>query len=59
MGIIIDALCVAESRDAGYSFFDFPSSPLPTAAAGAGVSKETVVPKEPTAPFVGPVRDPP
>ncbi|KAF5811159.1 hypothetical protein HanXRQr2_Chr04g0178211 [Helianthus annuus] len=49
----------AESRDAGYSFFDFPSSPLHTAAAGAGVSKETVVPKEPTAPFVGPVRDPP
>ncbi|XP_035832362.1 uncharacterized protein LOC110941195 [Helianthus annuus] len=48
----------AESRDAGYSFFDFPSSPLHTAAAGAGVSKETVAPKEPTAPFVGPVRDP-
>ncbi|KAJ0534096.1 hypothetical protein HanIR_Chr09g0415921 [Helianthus annuus] len=39
-------------------FFDFPSSPLHTAAAGAGVPKETVVPKEPTAPFVGPVRDP-
>ncbi|KAM0011660.1 hypothetical protein Hdeb2414_s0060g00761081 [Helianthus debilis subsp. tardiflorus] len=37
----------AESRDAGYSFFDVP------------VSKETVVPKGPTAPFVGLVRDPP
>ncbi|KAJ0539180.1 hypothetical protein HanHA300_Chr08g0283421 [Helianthus annuus] len=49
----------AESRDAGYSFFDFPSSPLHTAAAGAGVSKETVVPREPMAPFIGPVRDPP
>uniref|UniRef100_A0A251RSV5 Transposase (putative) gypsy type domain-containing protein n=1 Tax=Helianthus annuus TaxID=4232 RepID=A0A251RSV5_HELAN len=49
----------AESRDAGYSFFDFPASPPHTAAAGAGVSKETVAPKEPTAPFVGPVREPP
>jgi len=58
VGITIDALCVAESRDAGYSFFDFPSSPLHTAAAGAGVPKEPVVPKEPAAPFVGPVRDP-
>uniref|UniRef100_A0A251SSJ8 Uncharacterized protein n=1 Tax=Helianthus annuus TaxID=4232 RepID=A0A251SSJ8_HELAN len=48
----------AESQDAGYSFFDFPSSPLHTAAAGAGVPKEPVVPKEPAAPFVGPVRDP-
>ncbi|KAJ0733182.1 hypothetical protein HanPI659440_Chr11g0405491 [Helianthus annuus] len=49
----------AESRDAGYSFFDFPASPPHTAVAGAGVSKETVAPKEPTAPFVGQVRDPP
>ncbi|KAJ0864795.1 hypothetical protein HanRHA438_Chr12g0533721 [Helianthus annuus] len=49
----------AESRDAGYSFFDFPASPPHTAAAGAGVSKETVVPQEPTVPLVGPVRDPP
>ncbi|KAF5781840.1 hypothetical protein HanXRQr2_Chr11g0488531 [Helianthus annuus] len=49
----------AESRDAGYSFFDFPASTPHTAAADAGVSKETVAPKEPTAPFVGPVRDPP
>ncbi|KAJ0796380.1 hypothetical protein HanPI659440_Chr04g0161551 [Helianthus annuus] len=48
----------AESQDAGFSFFDFPSSPLHTAAAGAGVPKEPVVPKESTAPFVGPVRDP-
>ncbi|XP_035839061.1 uncharacterized protein LOC118486608 [Helianthus annuus] len=49
----------AESRDAGYSFFDIPASPPHTAAAGAGVTKETVAPKEPVAPFVGPVRDPP
>ncbi|XP_035838770.1 uncharacterized protein LOC110907441 [Helianthus annuus] len=49
----------AESRDAGYSFFDIPASPLHTAAAGAGVTKETVAPKEPAAPFVGPVRVPP
>ncbi|KAJ0545265.1 hypothetical protein HanIR_Chr08g0348021 [Helianthus annuus] len=49
----------AESRDAGYSFFDIPASPLHTAAAGAGVTKETVAPKEPVAPFVGPVRVPP
>ncbi|KAJ0551554.1 hypothetical protein HanHA300_Chr07g0258441 [Helianthus annuus] len=59
MGIIINALCVAESRDAGYSFFDFPTSPPHTAAAGAGVSKETVAPQEPTVPLSGPVRDPP
>ncbi|KAJ0912432.1 hypothetical protein HanRHA438_Chr06g0274241 [Helianthus annuus] len=52
-------LLLVKSRDAGYSFFDFPSSPLHTAAAGAGVTKETVVPKEPTASFVGPARDPP
>ncbi|KAF5761681.1 hypothetical protein HanXRQr2_Chr16g0767861 [Helianthus annuus] len=48
----------AESQDAGFSFFDFPSSPLHTAAAGVGVPKEPVMPKEPAAPFVGPVRDP-
>ncbi|KAM0067350.1 hypothetical protein Hdeb2414_s0002g00060051 [Helianthus debilis subsp. tardiflorus] len=48
----------AESQDAGFSFFDFSSSPLHTAAAGAGVPKEPVVPKEPAAPFVGLVRDP-
>ncbi|KAJ0808816.1 hypothetical protein HanPI659440_Chr01g0007541 [Helianthus annuus] len=52
-------LLLVKSRDAGYSFFDFPASPPYTAAAGAGESKETVAPKEPTAPFVGPVRDPP
>ncbi|KAJ0500551.1 hypothetical protein HanHA300_Chr11g0390741 [Helianthus annuus] len=45
----------AESQDAGFSFFDFPSSPTHTAAADAGVPKEPVVPKEPAAPFV---RDP-
>ncbi|KAF5777549.1 hypothetical protein HanXRQr2_Chr12g0537041 [Helianthus annuus] len=44
-----------ESQDAGFSFFDFPSSPTHTAAADAGVPKEPVVPKEPAAPFV---RDP-
>ncbi|KAJ0832502.1 hypothetical protein HanPSC8_Chr15g0679501 [Helianthus annuus] len=49
----------AESRDAGYSFFDIPASPPHTDAAGAGVSKETVAPQEAAAPFVGPVRDPP
>ncbi|KAF5802108.1 hypothetical protein HanXRQr2_Chr06g0255751 [Helianthus annuus] len=48
-----------ESREAGYSFFDIPASPPHTAAAGAGVSKETVAPKEAAAPFVGPVGDPP
>ncbi|KAJ0645943.1 hypothetical protein HanOQP8_Chr16g0629591 [Helianthus annuus] len=52
-------LLLVKSRDAGYSFFDFPASPPHTAAAGAGVSKETVVPQEPTVPLVGPVRDPP
>uniref|UniRef100_A0A251S1L3 Uncharacterized protein n=2 Tax=Helianthus annuus TaxID=4232 RepID=A0A251S1L3_HELAN len=41
-------LLLVKSRDAGYSFFDFPASPPHTAAAGAGVSKETVVPQEPT-----------
>ncbi|XP_035830971.1 uncharacterized protein LOC118480303 [Helianthus annuus] len=55
----LNTLCIAESRDAGYSFFDIPASPPHTAAAGAGVTKETVAPKEPVAPFVGPVRDPP
>ncbi|XP_035845358.1 uncharacterized protein LOC118491584 [Helianthus annuus] len=49
----------AESRDAGYSFFDIPASPPHTAAAGAGVLKEKVAPKEPAAPFAGPIRDPP
>ncbi|XP_035845001.1 uncharacterized protein LOC118491370 [Helianthus annuus] len=49
----------AESRDAGYSFVDIPASPPHTAAAGAGVLKEKVAPKEPAAPFAGPVRDPP
>ncbi|KAJ0715462.1 hypothetical protein HanPI659440_Chr13g0501401 [Helianthus annuus] len=51
-------LLLVKSQDAGYSFFDFPTSPLHTAAAGAGVPKEPVVPKERAAPFVGPVRDP-
>ncbi|KAF5782894.1 hypothetical protein HanXRQr2_Chr11g0501641 [Helianthus annuus] len=51
-------LLLVKSQDAGYSFFDFPTSPLHTAAAGAGVPKEPVVPKEPAAPYVGPVRDP-
>ncbi|KAJ0959364.1 hypothetical protein HanPSC8_Chr00c155g0805311 [Helianthus annuus] len=49
----------AESRDAGYLFSTFLRllcTPLP---AGAGVTKETVAPKEPVAPFVGPVRVPP
>ncbi|KAF5753893.1 hypothetical protein HanXRQr2_Chr17g0785201 [Helianthus annuus] len=40
---------------AGFSFFDFPSSPTHTPAADAEVPKEPVVPKEPAAPFV---RDP-
>ncbi|XP_035841508.1 uncharacterized protein LOC110876787 [Helianthus annuus] len=48
---------VAESRDAGYSFFDIPASPPHTAAAGAGVLKEKVAPKEPAAPFAGPGDD--
>ncbi|XP_035832675.1 uncharacterized protein LOC118481330 [Helianthus annuus] len=44
----------AESRDAGYSFVDIPASPPHTAAAGAGVLKEKVAPKEHAAPFAGP-----
>ncbi|XP_035837122.1 uncharacterized protein LOC118485020 [Helianthus annuus] len=44
----------AESRDAGYSFGEIPASPPHTAAAGAGVLKEKVAPKEPAAPFAGP-----
>ncbi|KAJ0860677.1 hypothetical protein HanRHA438_Chr13g0626251 [Helianthus annuus] len=52
-------VAAAESRDAGYSFFDIPASPPHTAAAGAGVLKEKVAPKEPAAPFAGPVLDHP
>ncbi|MFS7969628.1 hypothetical protein Hanom_Chr09g00811441 [Helianthus anomalus] len=37
-----------EPQDAGFLFFDFP----------AGVPKSPEVPKEPAAPFVGPVHDP-
>ncbi|KAJ0876865.1 hypothetical protein HanPSC8_Chr11g0493341 [Helianthus annuus] len=35
----------AESRDAGYSFFDFPASPPHTAAAGAGYRRRLSCPR--------------
>ncbi|KAJ0499659.1 hypothetical protein HanHA89_Chr13g0536431 [Helianthus annuus] len=55
IGLTVIAFCIAESQEAGLSFFDFPLSPVHTAAADAEVPTEPAVPKEPVAPFV---RDP-
>ncbi|MFS8005647.1 hypothetical protein Hanom_Chr13g01239801 [Helianthus anomalus] len=47
-----------ELQDKDFSIFDAPASPPRTTGAGVGASEEPVVPKEPVAPFVEPVRDP-